>query len=114
MNFGVDFKVSVDPQFSNENILSRCNTAIRNYFSNQSYIGEPLYITRLYAILSKVDGVADVKKVRVYQKTGGNYSMVRMNFKEAMSQDGTFIKTPKNVIMELKFPTTDVKGVLIR
>ena len=114
VNFGIDFKVSVDPQFSNENILSRCNTAIRNYFSNQSYIGEPLYITRLYAILSKVDGVADVKKVRVYQKTGGNYSMVRMNFKEAMSQDGTFIKTPKNVIMELKFPTTDVKGVLIR
>ena len=40
--------------------------------------------------------------------------MVRMNFKEAMSQDGTFIKTPKNVIMELKFPTTDVKGVLVR
>jgi phage-related baseplate assembly protein len=114
VNFGIDFKVSVDPQFSNENILSRCSAAIRDYFSNQSYIGEPLYITRLYAILSKVDGVADVKKVRVYQKTGGNYSMVRMNFKEAMSQDGTFIKTPKNVIMELKFPTNDIKGVLVR
>ena len=114
VNFGVDFKVSIDPQFSNENILSRCNAAIRDYFSNQSYIGEPIYITRLYAILSKVEGVADVKKVNVYQKTGGNYSMVRMNFKEAMSQDGTFIKTPKNVIMELKFPTTDVKGVLVR
>src|SRR6056300_61272 len=114
INFGVDFKVTIDPQFSNENILSRCNAAIRNYFSNQSYIGEPIYITRLYAILSKVEGVADVKKVNVYQKTGGNYSMVRMNFKEALSQDGTFIKTPKNVIMELKFPTTDIKGVLVR
>ena len=114
VNFGVSFKVSADPQFSNENILPRCNAAIRNYFSSQSYIGEPIYITRLYSILSKVEGVADVKKVNVYQKTGANYSMVRMNFKEAMSQDGTFIRTPKNVIMELKFPTTDVKGVLIR
>ena len=114
VNFGVDFKVSIEPRFSNENILSRCNTAIRDYFSNQSYIGEPIYITRLYAILSKVEGVADVKKVNIYPKTGSNYSMVRMNFKEAMSQDGTFIKTPKNVIMELKFPATDIKGVLVR
>jgi len=114
INFGVDFKVSVDPRFSNENILSRCNAAIRNYFSNQSYIGEPVYITRLYAVLSKVEGVSDVKKVNVYQKTSSNYSMVRMNFKEAMSQDGTFIKTPKNVIMELKLPATDIKGVLVR
>ena len=114
VNFGVDFKVSVDPQFSNENILSRCNAAIRDYFSNQSYIGEAIYITRLYAVLSKVEGVADVKRVNVYQKTSSNHSMVRMNFKEAMSQDGTFIKTPKNVIMELKFPATDIKGVLVR
>lgn len=114
VNFGVDFKVSIDPQFSNENILSRCNTAIRDYFSNQSYIGEPIYITRLYAILSKVEGVADVKRVNVYQKVGGSYSPVRMNFKEAMSQDGTFIKTPKNVIMELKYPTRDIKGVLVK
>jgi len=114
VNFGVDFKVSTDPQFSNENILSRCSAAIRDYFSNQSYIGEPIYITRLYAILSKVEGVADVKRVNVYQKVGGNYSSVRMNFKEAMSQDGTFIKAPKNVIMELKYPTRDIKGVLVK
>lgn len=114
INFGVDFKVTIDPRFANENILSRCNAAIRKYFSNQSYIGEPIYITRLYGILSKVEGVADVKRVNVYQKTGANYSMVRMSFKEAMSQDGTFIMTPKNVIMEIKYPSRDIKGVLVR
>jgi len=114
INFGVNFKVSIDPRFSNENILSRCNAAIRDYFSNQSYIGEPLYITRLYSILSKVEGVSDVKKVNVFQKTGPNYSPVRMNFKEAMSQDGTYIATPKNVIMEMKHPNSDIKGVLVR
>jgi phage-related baseplate assembly protein len=114
INFGIDFKVAVDPRFSNENVLSRCNAAIRNHFSNQLYIGEPIYITRLYSILSKVEGVADVKRVNVYQKTGAGYSMVRMNFKEALSQDGTFIRTPKNVIMELKNPARDIKGVLVK
>ena len=103
VNFGVDFKVTIDARFANENVLSRCNAAIRDHFSNQSYIGEPIYITRLYSILSKVEGVVDVKRVNVYQKTGGDYSMIRMDFKEALSQDGTFIKTPKNVIMELKY-----------
>lgn len=114
VNFGVDFKVTIDARFANENVLSRCNAAIRDHFSNQSYVGEPIYITRLYSILSKVEGVADVKRVNVYPKTGGDYSMVRMDFKEALSQDGTFIKTPKNVIMELKYPNRDVKGVLVK
>mgnify|MGYP003676129275 CR=1 FL=1 len=114
VNFGIDFKVTVDPQFSNENVLSRCNAAIRKYFSNQLYIGEPVYITRLYAILSKVEGVADVKKVNIRQKTSAGYSPVRMNFKEALSQDGTFIVTPKNVIMELKNSSSDIKGVLVK
>jgi hypothetical protein len=114
VNFGVDFKVTIDARFANENVLSRCNAAIRDHFSNQSYVGEPIYITRLYSILSKVEGVADVKRVNVYPKTGGDYSMIRMDFKEALSQDGTFIKTPKNVIMELKYPNRDVKGVLVK
>jgi len=114
VNFGVSFKVVSDPRFTNENVLSQCNAVLRKYFSEQTYIGEPVYITRLYSILSKVDGVADVKKVEVFQKKGSNHSPVRMNFKEAMSQDGTYIATPKNVIMELKYPNSDIKGVLVQ
>ena len=114
VNFGIDFKVSLDTRYANEDVLTRCNSAIKEYFSNQLYIAEPIYITRLYSILSKVDGVADVKKVDVYQKTGSDYSPVRINLKEALSHDGTYIMTPKNVIMELKFPERDIKGVLVK
>ena len=48
------------------------------------------------------------------QKTGGDYSPVNINFDEALSSDGTYIMTPKNAIMELKFPSRDIKGTLIR
>jgi hypothetical protein len=58
--------------------------------------------------------VADVKTVRVMQKRGANYSSTNINFDEAMSSDGTYIMTPKNAIMELKFPNRDIKGTLIR
>ena len=114
INFGIDYKVALDSRYTNEDVLSRCNSALASYFSNQLYIGEAIYITRLYSILSKVDGVADVKRVNVYQKTGTDYSSVRINLKEALSQDGTYIKTPKNAIMELKFPASDIRGVLVK
>ena len=114
INFGIDFKVAVDHRFSQFDIIGRCITRIKKYYSNQLYVGEPIYITRLYSILSKVEGVADVKKVNVYQKYGGSYSNININFDEALSRDGTFIKTPKNVIMELKFPNMDIKGSLIK
>jgi hypothetical protein len=93
--------------------MSRSIAALREYFSDQLYIGEPIYITKLYGILGKVEGVSDVRKVEVYQKVGGSYSGTRINFDEALSRDGTYIKTPKNVIMELKFPNTDIKGTVI-
>jgi len=114
VNFGVDYKVTLDNRFKDVNVLGKCNTAISNYFSNQLYIGEPIYITRLYSILSKIDGVADVKTVSVHQKKGTDYSSVVINFDDALSADGTYINTPKNVIMELKFPFRDIKGTLIQ
>ena len=64
--------------------------------------------------MGKVDGVADVKTVRVSQKKGADYSSVNINFDETLSSDGTYIITPKNAIMELKYPNRDIKGTIIR
>ena len=114
VNFGVDFKVTADSRYDVFDIVGKCVNVIKKYFSNQLYIGEPVYSTRLYSILSKVEGVSDVKRVKITQKTGGSYSTTRINFNEALSKDGTYINTPKNVIMELKYPDVDIKGTLIR
>jgi len=114
VNFGIDFKVVVDERFTQNDIIGKCVRRLKEYYSNQLYIGEPVYLTRLYSILGKLDGVADVKKVKIFQLQGGNYSSTRINFDQAMSDDGTYLKTPQNVIMELKFPDLDIRGTLIR
>ena len=114
VNFGIDFKVAVDDRYTRFDIVGRCVEKLKEYYSDRLYIGEPIYITRLYSILSKVEGVSDVKKVSVSQKYGGPYSTTRIDFDEAISKDGSYIETPKNVIMELKFPDIDIKGVLVR
>ena len=76
------------------------------------YIGEPLYITDMYSALNKVKGVVDAKRVEVKRKLGSRYSTVRFNIDEATSADGRYISVPKNVIMEIKFPDTDIKGAV--
>ena len=110
VNFGVDFKITVDHRYSQYDIVGKCVEAIKNEYSNQLYIGEQVSITNLYSVLGKVEGVADVKNVDIIPKTGTNYSSTRFNFEEMKSDDGTFIKAPKNVIMELKYPNADIRG----
>ena len=62
VNFGVEFRIVVDERFAEFDVVGRCVAKLKEYYSNQLYIGEPIYITRLYSVLGKVDGVADVKK----------------------------------------------------
>lgn len=114
VNFGINFKVTVDDRYTRFDIVGRCVEKLKEYYADELYIGEPIYITRLYSILSKVEGVSDVKKVSVFQKSGGSYSTTRIDFDEALSKDGTYINTPKNVIMELKFPNLDIQGTIVR
>ncbi len=52
----------------------------------------------------------DVLKVKVVNKTGTNYSGATINIEKNMSPDGNSIIIPKNAIVEIKFPGTDITG----
>ena len=71
-----------------------------------------MYLSEIYRRLNRVSGVVDVKKVKVHIKSGGIYSGNTIDLDEIMSRDGTFFKTPKNVIFELKYPNLDIRGVI--
>ena len=76
------------------------------------FIGEPLSVGGLFNTLGSVRGVQDVVKARYVLKSGVNYSNFSFVFQENYSPDGDYLMVPKNVIMELKFPETDIKGKL--
>ncbi len=113
INFAIDFKVVTDRRFSSDEVLFDCIEKLKEYFSMDLYIGEPLYLTRIYDELNSIDGVVDVKRVTVENKTTGVYSILPFNFYNALSGDGTYYKVPKNVILELKYPDLDIKGTAI-
>jgi len=112
INIGVNFEVIVDEESNRFQVLADCNQAIKNIFSVTPYIGEPLYITDMFSALNKVPGVIDTKRVDIVRKLGSNYSTVRFSIDEATSSDGRYISVPKNVILEIKFPDTDIKGAI--
>lgn len=112
VNFSVDFTIRVDQRFDATSVLADCIQQLQNYFQEVSYIGEPIYITRIYQQLNDIDGVTEASDIKLENLTGGNYSVTVLNFDDALSRDGTFIKMPQNAIAELKFPNSDIKGTV--
>lgn len=112
-NFGVDFKAVGDLERPKFDILSSAETRLKNFFSRKMDIGEPIFLTDIYAELKKVDGLVDVISVRIIKKVGGNYSDVSFDLQGGQSSDGRYIEIPKNVILELKYPDSDIKGAIV-
>ena len=112
INFSVDFLVHIDKRYDSDAVLTECISEIQEYFSNVAYIGEPIYISRIYQRLNSVTGVIDTKDVVLENKSGGVYSSISYNFEDALSRDGTYITMPQNSIAELKYPNSDIKGTV--
>ncbi len=112
INFKINFLAISDKRYDNKEVLFACAEALRVYFEDILYIGEPLYLTRLYEVLNRVEGVVDIKNVSIDEAVGGLYSGASLNFKKILSKDGTYYKVPRNVVLELKYPSLDIKGTV--
>lgn len=112
VNFGIDFTILSDRTKDTRDVMFLAIEEIKEYFEDVAYIGEPIYLSNIYDVLNKTAGVVDVKKVSIFPKTGDNYSNDTFDFDLMMSKDGTYLKAPKNVVFELKYPDLDIKGVV--
>lgn len=113
INFSIDFIAVSDKRFSSGDVMNSSIEALKSHFSEGFYIGEPLYINRVYEVLNKLQGIVDVKSVKISLKTNGNYSSTQINLNDIISKDGTFYNIPKNCIFEMKYPNSDIKGTII-
>ena len=110
INYGIDFVISTSPSYNSTNVINAVKNKILSDFDLNMYIGEPIYLSNLYTIIGKVDGVSNVKKVKIFNKSGGLYSTTSINMKDLQSSDGTYYKSPQNSIFELKYPNNDIRG----
>jgi len=111
VNLGFDY-VAISEEMVNDKgiLLQTINKKLREYLNTAVDIGEPFVITNFVNVINEVKGVADVLRFRVKRRSGVNYSSVDFDPDFNTSADGRKIYIPKNVIWEIKFPNSDIRG----
>ena len=110
LNLGIEFIIKVQVGAEKYVVLEEAIKKIGSIYSTNFYIGEHLYISDIYSELKKVDGVLDVIKVKIVNRTGIGYSSATIDIDKNLSPDGSYLIIPKNAIVEFKYPETDIKG----
>lgn len=112
INFGIEYTVSGELGINKYEIQNRCNRDLKKLFIIHQDIAQNLSISDIFKTLNDVEGVIDVVSVKIIPKVGGAYSGASFDFEKNTLSNGRFLKCPKNCIFELKYPNTDIVGVI--
>ena len=110
INLGIEFQIRPKANVDKYTLLDTTIATLAADFATTLYIGEALYISDIYTRLNAVDGVLDVTKVKIINKTSGQYANTTFDINSNLSPDGSYLIAPANCIFEIKFPTVDIKG----
>tara|TARA_Y100000592_G_scaffold781_1_gene1294 strand:+ start:42130 stop:43926 length:1797 start_codon:yes stop_codon:yes gene_type:complete len=110
INLGIEFVVRPVNGANKAAVLQDAIKIVKQKFSNAFFIGEHVYVSDIYSELKKSQDILDVVKVKLTNKTGGQFSNIRLDINSNMSQDGTYLCCPANAIFEIKFPDNDIIG----
>ena len=112
VNIGVDFEITVRPNFNSNEVLRKCLIELQTYFNiNNWQVNEPIQISELFLLLDKVQGVQTVKNVFISNKVGESlgYSKYAYDIPGA-TLNGVIYPSIDPMIFEVKYPTSDIKG----
>ena len=121
INIGLDFEITVLPQYNSNEVLLRCIEALKEYFNIDNWrINEPIQLSKIYVLLDKVDGVQSVIRpdrdgvggLQIYNKFNGNYSQNKYSINNA-TKNGVIYPALDPSIFEIKFPNSDIRGQVI-
>ena len=112
LNIGIDFAIIADLQSEKFETLNACIASLKSYFTQTREIGESIFLSDIAQTIKEVKGVVDVVDVRVINKSGDPYPGIVFDLYKNLSPDGRFIEIPENVIFELRYPSSDLKGVV--
>jgi hypothetical protein len=112
INIHVDFTAVVDYSQDKYEALNIAITSIQDMFREKMNINQPIYITKIYDVLNNLEEIVDVTNVKITNKSGGLYSDETLNMKNWISADGRILYAPQNVVYELRFPNTDIRGTI--
>jgi hypothetical protein len=113
LNIGINFTIKAATGTDKFVLLDNAVNALAAKYSTPYYIGEPFYISDIYSELKNVTGLLDVLTVKLVNKVGANYSGANIDINDNLSPDGSYLVVPANALIEIKFPSTDIKGKVV-
>lgn len=82
LNLGFEFDIFNDRNYSNQEIAKEIINRVYNYFQEQQLVmGQDVYLSNLLELVNNVAGVLNVVDMRVYNLSGGSYSLNRTSQK---------------------------------
>ena len=113
LNIGIEFSIKAATGVDKFVLLDDAINTLAAKYSYPFYIGEPFYISDIYSELKNVKGLLDVLTVRLVSKTGSGYSVANIDINDNLSPDGSYFIVPANALIEIKYPTIDIKGKVV-
>jgi hypothetical protein len=115
INLGVQFEISVLPNYNSNEILLKCISAVQDYFDIDRWqINQPIVKSDVLNLIGNVKGVQSVIGVsfnNLYDTTLG-YSGNTYDLNTA-TKNGVVYPSLDPSIFEVKFPTQDIKGRVV-
>jgi hypothetical protein len=112
INIGVDFEIVIDKSANKFDILDTATNKLVELFQVPPDISESFAISNVYSTLNNIAGVVDTVDVVVANKTGALYSNISYDVPGNLSADGRFVEFPEDLIWEIKFPLSDIRGTI--
>jgi len=115
VNIGIDFDIIVLPNYVNNDVLSRCITALQTYFTIENWqINQPIILRDIYVLLDRIEGVQTVKNISITNKVGTSlgYSQWAYDISGA-TKNNVVYPSLDPMIFEVKYPSTDISGRVV-
>ncbi len=115
INICCNFEIVTLPYYNNSDVITRCITALQDYFNIDNWqINQPIIIRDIVVLLDGIDGVQTVSNVAIENKAGENigYSANAYSIAGA-TQGGIIYPSIDPSIFEVKYPNEDIKGKVV-
>ena len=130
INLSVEVDAHIDKNYNMSDVVSTIINKIQEYFDiNKRNMGDDIFVGDLKKEISKIDGVANLIDLRVYNETGAGYSSTQTNQelyyggdcnrpqeeivpgRDRLDLDATdgIIYSDGDTMLEIKYPEKDIR-----
>lgn len=113
INIGINFDITVQSGFNNNDVITNCILALQNYFNIDRWtINQPIIKSDINSIILQVKGVQSVVKLEIVNKQGGTYSQYAYDISGATRQNNIYPSIDPS-IFEVRYPNSDIQGRVV-